>query len=162
VACSKCHDQTWATTQLGVIQETTENIVVNVTEAIYEADAVITSASEVSGVDQAKIDEAIELFEAAEELVEIVEADSSSGLHNPEGSFELLSEALGLAGEASNLANMAVQEVTSSQLSSVQEEFSTVQGNLATTEMYMYVGAIGGIIGGLFLGLLVGRRWTTA
>jgi predicted CXXCH cytochrome family protein len=162
VTCTKCHDQTWATTQLGVIQETTENIIINVTEAIHEADAAIASASGVSGVDQAKLDEATELFEKAEGLIETVEADSSSGLHNPEGSFEKLSEALGLAGEASNIANKAVQEVTSSQLSSAQEELSTVQGNLNTTETYMYLGAIGGIIGGLILGMLVGRRWTSA
>jgi predicted CXXCH cytochrome family protein len=162
VTCSKCHDQTWATTQLGVIQTTAENIIENVTEAIHEADAAISSASQVSGVDQAKIDEAMELFETAEALVESVEADKSRGLHNPEGSFELLSEALVLASEASSLVNNAVQEVTSSQLSSIQEDLSSVQGNLNITETYMYIGAIGGIIGGLFLGLLVGRRWTTA
>jgi predicted CXXCH cytochrome family protein len=162
VTCSKCHDQTWATTQLDVIQTTAENIIENVANAIYEADAAISTASGVSGVDQAKINEAIELFDTAEELVKIVEADNSGGFHNPEGSFELLSEALGLAGEASNLANKAVQEITSSQLSTAQKDLNNVQGTLDTTQTYMYLGAFGGIIGGLILGLLVGRRWTSA
>lgn len=162
VTCSKCHDQTWATTQLGVIQTTAENIIENVTKAIYEADAAISSASGVSGVDQAKINEAIELFDTAEELIKIVEVDNSGGFHNPEGSFELLSEALGLAGEASNLANKALQEITSSQLSTAQQDLNNVQGNLDTTQTYMYLGAFGGILGGLILGLLVGRRWTSA
>jgi predicted CXXCH cytochrome family protein len=161
LVCGECHDQTWATAQLGVIQETTETIVVNVTEAIHEAEAAISSASNVSGVDQVQIDEATELFEEAELLLEHVEADASSGLHNPEGLFESLSEALQLAGEATILANEAVQEVTASQLSNAQTDLSSVRGILSSTQTYMYVGAIGGIIGGLILGLLVGRKWTS-
>jgi predicted CXXCH cytochrome family protein len=169
LVCTKCHDQTWATTQLGIIQGTTEEVIANVTKAIHEADTAIATASQTSGVDQTKITEAVELFEEAEHWVEYVENDKSSGLHNPEATFELLSEAWRLAGKANSLAINAQQEATSGQLTSVQEDLSNVQedlsnvqGNLNSTQTYMYVGAIGGIIGGLILGLLVGRRWTTA
>jgi predicted CXXCH cytochrome family protein len=160
LVCGQCHDQTWATTQLGIIQGTTEEVIANVTKAIHEADAVIATASETSGVDQTKITEAVELFEEAEHWVEYVENDKSSGLHNPEATFELLSEAWRLAGEASSLASNAQQEALSSQLSNVQTDLSSVQGTLSSTQTYMYIGAVGGIVGGLVLGILVARKWS--
>ncbi len=161
MVCTKCHDQTWATTQLGVIQEATDSVLEHVVEAILEADTAISAASEVSGVDQTKIDEAVALFEQAETLVESVEADMSSGLHDPEGTFKRLSEAQGLAGEASSIATNAALDVTAEQLSDAQDELSSIQGELSSTQMYLYVGGTGCIIGGLLLGLLVGRRWTS-
>jgi len=154
MVCTRCHTQSWATTQLGIIQGTVEEVIANVTTAINNANTAITTANQTSGVDKAKITQATTLSSTALSWVRYVNGDRSSGFHNPEKTYELLSEAWRLAGQAEALAKTAQQEAISKQLSGVQ-------GQLATTQMYLYVGVVGAIIGGLIIGLLVGRRWST-
>ncbi len=161
IVCGQCHDQSWATVQLSIIQETVEDVTSNVSKAIDDAEAAVETASQTSGIDQTKITQAEALVDSATNLQRLVNGDESGGFHNPEQSFGLLSEALGLAGEASRIANNAIQDTLSSQLSNVQTDLSSVQGTLSSTQTYMYVGAVGGIVGGIVLGLLVGRKWSS-
>ncbi len=177
IVCSTCHTQSWATSQLGVIQGLTTELVTNVTRAIDDARVSITTANQTSGVDQTKIDESLAMIETAEDYVSDVERDHSEGFHDPEQTFAILSAAAHLASEAESralearaaaLASEAAGlegQVTSlqNQVTSLQNQADTLQGDIdtlevkiddlesaATTGPYLF----GGI--GLAIGFIVG------
>lgn len=152
MVCIQCHDQTWASTQLGIIQGTFSEMMANVTTVIEEAEAAISEANTTSGVDQTKVDEAVALLSTAEDWLNFLEGDDSGGLHNPERSWELFSDAYRLAFEAESIAQEAQQTALSG-------EVTRVEGELATSQTYLYVGALGAIVVGLAIGMVVGRRW---
>jgi len=181
IVCSTCHTQSWATSQLGVIQGLTTELVTNVTQAIDKAKAAITIANQTSGVNQTKIGELLAMVEIAEDYIHDVERDSSEGFHNPEQTFAILSAAAHLASEAKSTALEAraaalASDVTTlgaqvaslqNQVSSLQNTITTLQGDIAGLEAkidslestaatvpYLYGGlglAIGFIIGAAIL-----------
>jgi len=141
IVCSTCHTQSWATSQLGVIQGLTTELVTNVTEAIDDAGATITIANQTSGVDQTEIDGAVAMVEAAEDYIHDVESDNSEGFHNPEQTFAILSAAAHLASEAESTALEAraaalASEATSlgAQVSSLQTQVTSLQDQTATLQ----------------------------
>lgn len=177
IVCSNCHTQSWATSQLGVIQGLTRELITNVTEAIDNARAVILTANQTSGVNQTEIDLAETMVDSAEDYVDYVENDHSEGFHNPEQTFATLSQAANLASEAESMALEARTTVLASdkttlesqvsnlqaQVTSLQNQTTTLQGDIdsletkidslestAATVPYLY----GGI--GLAIGFIVG------
>ncbi len=182
IVCSSCHTQTWATSQLGVIQGLTMELIANVTQAIDNAWDSIDVANQTSGVNQTKIDLAADMVETAEDYIHIVENDGSKGFHNPEETFAVLSEAAHLANEAQLVAFEALSsEATTleAQVSSLQTQVKSLQnqtailqediGNLEAkiddlestnaTVPYLYAGiglAIGFIVGAAII--FVARR----
>ncbi len=184
VVCSTCHTQSWATSQLGVIQGLTSELVANVSHAIDEAAAAITTANQTDGIDETKIAEALAMVEAAEEYMDDVERDGSDGFHNPEQTFAVLSTAAHLASDAESLvlearATALANEATTlgaqvsslqSQVTSLQDQTATLQGDIANLEAkiddlesaaatvpYLYGGvglAIGFIVGAVIVFLV--------
>jgi len=141
IVCSLCHTQTWATSQLGVIQDLTTQLITNVTHAIDNAKATITIANQTSGVNQTKIDDALAMVETAEDYVHYVENDRSEGFHNPEQTFAILSEAAWLAREAESTALNARAEALSgdvttlgAQVSSLQNQVTSLQNQTSTLQ----------------------------
>ncbi len=170
IVCSTCHTQSWATSQLGVIQGLTTELITNVTQAIDDAKAAITIANQTSGVDQTDINESLAMVETAEDYIHDVESDSSEGFHDPEQTFEILSATAHLANEAESTALEAratalASDVTTlgAQVTTLQDLTTTLQSDIAdlqariddlestsATVQYLY----GGI--GLAIGFAVG------
>ncbi len=180
IVCSTCHTQSWATSQLGVIQSLTTELITNVTQAIENAKAAIGIANQTSGANQTQINLATEMVEAAEDYIYDIERDSSEGFHNPEQTFAMLGWASHLANEAQVLAfEGLVSEKTTleaqvssleTQVTSLQNQTNTLQtdiedlevkiGNLesaAATVPYLYAGmglAIGFVVGAVIIFML--------
>jgi predicted CXXCH cytochrome family protein len=150
--CSSCHDQTWATTQLDIIQGTVGELVANVSKAIVSAQSAITMANQTSGIDSTKVDQARTQLADAESWVTYVERDGSGGLHNPEQTYQVLGEAWRLANEVEALMRDAQQQALTGDLSNLADQ-------LAISQTLLYAGAFGAIIAGIVIGMIVGRRW---
>ncbi len=182
IVCSSCHTQSWATTQLGVIQGVTAGIITNVTKSIGNAKASIDVANQTSGANQTQLNAALSMIDEAEDLLHDLERDGSTGFHNPEQSFAMLGEAAHLSNEAQLLAfesiaseKTALETQVSSleaQVTSLQNQTDTLQTDIegletkiddlesaAATVPYLYGGlglAVGFIIGAAIL--FVARR----
>ncbi len=177
VVCSTCHTQSWATSQLGVIQSLTTELITNVTQAIENAKTSIDVANQTSGANQTKIALATDMVETAEDYIDDVERDSSEGFHNPEKTTAMLGQAAHLANGAQSLAFEALaSEATTleAQVASLENQTSTLQTDIenlqdridslestAATVPYLYAGlglAIGFIVGVAILYAVVWRR----
>ncbi len=141
IVCSTCHTQSWATSQLGVIQGLTTELVTNVTQAIDNAKATLTIANQTSGVNQTEINQLLAMVEVAEDHIHDVERDSSEGFHNPEQTFAILSAAAHLASEAESTALEAraaalASEATTlgTQVSSLQNQVTSLQNQTSTLQ----------------------------
>ncbi|MCK5605258.1 ammonia-forming cytochrome c nitrite reductase subunit c552, partial [Candidatus Pacearchaeota archaeon] len=145
IVCSTCHTQEWSTSQLNVIQTTISKANVNVTTIIEEVESTISLANATTGVNQTKVNQATSLIEQASDKVNLVNYDGSSGFHNPEETFAMLSDAMRLANEAGTLALEAQGEA---QVANLEVRTNSVR-NIA----------IAGIIGALILGLAIGKKW---
>jgi len=167
MVCGTCHTGEsfdWAVSQLELIQNSTVDLLITVTQLIEEANATITTANQTSGVDQAKIDEALALFEEAENLSNYVEDDEAGGFHNPEA----LTEAAQLATEAKTLATSAIATANlETQISTLEGDVENLEERIdslesaAATVPYLYAGlglAIGFIVGAAILYAVVWRR----
>lgn len=146
IVCSTCHNQGWATSQLGVIQALTTDLIANITHVIEDTEAAIVIANETGGVDKTRIDLAYSKLEEAKSNLHLAENDGSEGLHDPEGTFRILGEAALLGSESKSLALEALREAETGRIEAeLQAQVSSMQ-NIA----------LGGTIGALIVGLLVG------
>jgi len=134
IVCSNCHTQEWATTQLGVIQDLTTELMNNVTQVITNAKATIIDANQTSGVDPAKITSASTTVNAAQSTIDIIGNDKSMGFHNPEKTFSMLGDAARLAGEAQMTALTAKAEALGENLTSVQNERLALQTQISSLQ----------------------------
>jgi predicted CXXCH cytochrome family protein len=137
VVCSLCHTRSWATSQLGVIQGLTTNLITNVTQAVDNAKTSINIANQTSGVNQTQIDLATSMVETAETYISSVENDRSEGFHNPEQTFATLSEAAHLANKAQLLAFEALNSektTLEAQVLSLQTQVISLQNQTATLQ----------------------------
>ncbi|NIU38753.1 ammonia-forming cytochrome c nitrite reductase subunit c552 [Candidatus Bathyarchaeota archaeon] len=134
IVCSTCHTQSWATSQLGVIQDLTTGLVTNVTETIDDAKAAITIANQTSGVDQTEIDEAEAMVEAAEDYLHDVDRDGSEGFHDPEQTFAILSTAAHLASDAESKALQARSDALASETTSLEAQVSSLETQVTSLE----------------------------
>lgn len=167
MVCGTCHTGEsfdWAVSQLELIQNSTVDLLITVTQLIDEANATITTANQTSGVDRTKIEEAQTLFEAAVNYAMYVENDGSEGFHNPDA----LTEAAQLATEAKTLATSAIATANlETQISTLEGDVENLEERIdslesaAATVPYLYAGlglAIGFIVGAAILYAVIGRR----
>lgn len=126
MVCSNCHELTWATEQLDVIEQLTASFIENATSVVEGAQTIITDAN-ATGVSQSKIQEAMAKLEEADSLVSYISGDGSGGLHNPEKSYAKLSQAAHLARDAQVSALDAKAEVLKDDVSSLQSEVSSLE-----------------------------------
>lgn len=134
IVCSSCHTQSWATSQLGVIQGLTTEFITNVTQAIDDAKAAVTVANQTSGVNETKIDEAMSKVETAEGYVHYMENDGSQGFHNPEKTFKILSTAAHLASEAESTALEARATALASEATTLKAQVSSLQNQVTSLQ----------------------------
>jgi hypothetical protein len=134
MVCAKCHEIEWATAQLEVIEALTHEFGTNVTEVIHAAEAAIEVANATTGVNSAKVTEAVELAERAYDIIHLVEADASGGLHNPEYTYTLLGHASMLAGEAQAAALEAQAEALGEGVSTLEARVSTLESSVSSLE----------------------------
>jgi chromosome segregation ATPase len=134
VVCSNCHTQEWATSQLGVIQSLTDELVANATNTVDKAKAAITVANQTSGVDKTKLTSASSMVETAESILESINRDASKGFHNPEQTYTVLGEAARLAGEAQSTALTARADALSTQSTDLQTQVSNLQNQVSTLQ----------------------------
>jgi hypothetical protein len=66
----------------------------NATEVVDAAKTAIILANSTVGVDQAVVDQAVDLVDMASDKLHLVEADGSGGFHNPEMSYAYVSDAV--------------------------------------------------------------------
>ncbi len=147
IVCSTCHTQDWATLQLGVIQSLTTDLIDTITPLIEEAKAAIIIANETTGIDVTKINLANEKVEEAESALHYVEYDASGGLHNPEETYRLLSDAAIRVGESKSIALEALSEA----------ETSNLEAQVSSAQNMAMGGIIGALIAGLVIGIVVQR-----
>jgi predicted CXXCH cytochrome family protein len=109
-ACERCHigqnatqAATMATIQadIGELMDMVEDEIANATDKADEA-------KNVTGVDQAKVNNSYDLIEEAEDLFDAVEGDNSMGFHNPDLAEEKLLLALTKLKEAYTTAADAI------------------------------------------------------
>ncbi len=134
VVCSNCHTQEWATSQLGVIQSLTDELVANATSTIDKAKAAITVANQTSGVDETELTSASGMIETAESILYSVNRDASKGFHNPEQTYTVLAEAARLANEAQSTALAARADALTTQSTDLQTQVSNLQNQVSTLE----------------------------
>ncbi len=167
MVCGTCHTGEsfeWAVSQLELIQNSTVDLLITVTQLIDEANVTITTANQTSGVDITKIEEAQTLFEAALNYAMYVENDGSGGFHNPDALTEaaqLATQAKTLATSAIATANLETQISTlEGDVENLEERINSLESTVATVP-YLYAGlglAIGFIVGAAILYAVVWRR----
>ena len=133
-SASGCHDQTWATSQLSVIQSLTDELIANATSSIDNANAAITFANQTNRVNATKISLASSMVTTAQSKLKDVKDDGSGGLHNPEETYTLLSEATRLANEAQSTASAARADALSTQATDLQTQVSNLQNQVSTLQ----------------------------
>ena len=134
IVCSNCHTQEWATTQLGVVQDLTTELVNNVTQVITNAKVTITDANQTSGVNSTMINLASSKVNSAQSAIDYIGLDKSSGFHNPEKTYSMLSDAARLAGEAQMTALTAKAEALDQNLTTLQSERAALQTQLSSLQ----------------------------
>ncbi len=130
LVCSSCHTQSWATSRLGVIQDLTHDLILNVTMAIDKALASIDLANQTAGTDELQLQAAADMIETAESYISLVENDGSHGFHDPEQTFGMLGQAAHLTNEAQNLAF----EELASGTTSLESQVANLQGQVDTLQ----------------------------
>jgi predicted CXXCH cytochrome family protein len=164
LACAQCHELEWAIEQYEVVETTTETMV-HSAEEIFEAAYTIIEGA---GLSEAKATELTEAVDAASDIVHYWVADSSGGLHNPEGGFAAISAAAHAANDAAlealELSSDAMSDVVSgleSEKSSLETQVNTLESKVSDLEAEIEeLSAQGGGIPGfptssIILGLLI-------
>ncbi|MGD2200284.1 MAG: ammonia-forming cytochrome c nitrite reductase subunit c552 [Candidatus Bathyarchaeota archaeon] len=134
MVCAQCHEIDWATEQLEVIETLTNDFGTNATEVVHAAEAAIEVANATTGVSSTKITEAAELAGKAYDIIHLVEADASGGLHNPEHTYALLGHASMLAGEAQTTALEAQADALGEDVSTFGARVSTLESSISSLE----------------------------
>jgi predicted CXXCH cytochrome family protein len=85
-ACDKCHVGQNATriAALDTIQADITELMDKIESQVTNVSAKVNEANDTSGVDQTKVDSAFDLIDEAKALLLFVEADESTGFHNPD------------------------------------------------------------------------------
>ncbi|MHA2173564.1 MAG: ammonia-forming cytochrome c nitrite reductase subunit c552 [Candidatus Hodarchaeales archaeon] len=101
-ACDKCHVGQNATriAALEDIQTDVTALMTEIESQVTNVSAKVDQANDTSGVDQTKVDNAYALIDEAEALLMFVEADESTGFHNPDLAEQKLQLALTKLDEA--------------------------------------------------------------
>ena len=130
VTCSKCHELEWATEQLEVIEHTTETMTEAAEEIIEAAYTMIENA----GLSEAEAAELTEAVDAASDTVHYWMADSSGGLHNPEGTYAAISAAAHAANEAAIEAMELANSELEDEVSTLALEKASLEGEVTSLE----------------------------
>ncbi len=148
MVCTQCHTESWATSQLKVIQDTVKEVLTNATQMYNDANTAISSANLTVGVDSSKVKQASDLAKASKSLIDYVNNDKSNGFHNPEKTYQLLSEAMTDASLAKSMAQQAELDATSNSLSQTGSQ----------SNMYMYATIVIAAVAVILLVLVIRKR----
>jgi hypothetical protein len=140
-----CHEDTvdWAIEQLEEIQSAFTALVEDFQTEADAFEAIVIAYNATAGANLTLVNEVIDVVDASSTTVGLHVYDGSSGFHNPMGTFDAINEAFRdlLDAEAYYYENLG----------------APAAGFSADT-LIIVAGAAGGIVVGLLLGVLVGRR----
>ncbi|MFW9794250.1 MAG: hypothetical protein ACFFEE_08110 [Candidatus Thorarchaeota archaeon] len=142
---AKCHEgmEDWAIDQLEEIQSAFDALVEDFETEAEAFAAIVDAYNATTGANYTLVNEVIDVVDAASAAVDLYVYDGSSGFHDPLGTFDGLNEAYRdlLDAEAYYYANLPA-----------------APAGFAADTLIIVAGAAGGIVVGLLLGVLVGRR----
>jgi len=148
----ECHEgqEAWALSQLEEIQSSFDALVSDFETEATDFEAIVTAYNETADADYELTSYVMGVLDDAASTVSYYQADSSSGFHDPKGTFDALNSAFRdlLNAEAYYYENLPVPTTTT----------TTGGGGVPLDTLFIVGGAAGGIIVGLLLGVLVGRR----
>jgi hypothetical protein len=144
-----CHDEEglaeWAIAQLETYQSSYEDLTEEIETEVASFEAIVMAYNETAGADYDLVDEVLAYAGAAADLVSYYNNDGSSGFHHPHQIFGDLNAAF-------------------ADLLDAKAYFYEMTGETAgpppfpADTLIIVAGAAGGIVVGLLLGVLVGRR----
>jgi len=146
-ACNQtgCHTSLdWALTQLEEIQSSFEDLVADFEAEVTAFETVVTDYNATAGADHELVNEVLDMVDAASTTVGYYVYDGSSGFHDPMGSFDAL--------------NGAFRDVLDAKAYFYENLPAPTGGGIPADTLIIVAGAAGGIVVGLLLGVLVGRR----
>lgn len=155
IACGQsdeCHNGTveWALNQLEQVQSSFEHLVEELETEATAFEAIVMAYNDTADADHVLVDYVLDEIDAAVGVAHYYVYDGSSGFHDPPESFDAVNEAFRdlLDAKAYFYENMPVPTPA-----------TTGPGTPVPVDTLIIVGgAAGGIIVGLLLGVLVGRR----
>jgi predicted CXXCH cytochrome family protein len=143
----ECHEgmEAWALSQLEEIQSSFDSLVSDFTTEADAFSTIVMDYNATAGADYELTSYVMGVVDDASSTVTYYQADSSSGFHDPTGTFNALNSAFRdlLDAEAYYYENLPAP---------------TGGGGAPLDTLIIVGGAAGGIVVGLLLGVLVGRR----
>jgi len=143
----ECHEgqEAWALSQLEEIQSSFDALVSDFETEATDFETIVMAYNETAGADYNLTSYVMGVLDDAASTVSYYQADSSSGFHNPTGTFDALNSAFRdlLNAESYYYENLPAP---------------TGAAGVPLDTLFIVGGAAGGIIVGLLLGVLVGRR----
>ena len=151
---AECHEgqATWAINQLEEIQSSYSALVSDISAEASSLETIVTAYNATDGANHTLANYVLGVVSDAQSTVSYYNGDASSGFHNPTGTFDALNSAYRdlLNAKAFYYANVQSTGTTGTTTTGGQPTgFST---------LIVVAGAAGGIVAGLVLGVLVGRR----
>ncbi|MFX1482480.1 MAG: ammonia-forming cytochrome c nitrite reductase subunit c552 [Promethearchaeota archaeon] len=150
----ECHEgqEAWAINQLEEIQSSFDALVTDLTTEASALETTVTDYNATAGADHDLVDYVLGVVDDASSTVSYYNGDRSHGFHNPMGAFDALNSAFRdvIDAKAYFYENMPEATPTTSTTTPVPT------GGFDT--LIVVGGAAGGIVVGLLLGVLVGRR----
>lgn len=142
-----CHEgqEQWAMSQLEEIQSSFDSLVSDFTTEADSFSTIVMAYNDTAGADYTLTSYVMGAIDDASSTVSYYQADRSSGIHDPTGTFSALNSAFRdlLNAEAYYYENLPAP---------------TGGGGFPASTLIIVGGAAGGIVVGLLLGVLVGRR----
>jgi hypothetical protein len=139
-----CHDsQEWAIGQLEEIQSAYDDLVADFEAEATAFETIVLAYNATAGADYDLVTEVMEIVDAASTTVGYYGYDGSSGFHDPTETFDAL--------------NSAFRDLLDAKAYYYENLPAPAAGFTADT-LIIVAGAAGGIVVGLLLGVLVGRR----
>ncbi len=155
-----CHEDNvaWALNQLQTIQSAYNGLVNDVQSEIDSLHSVIVDYNATAGANHTLVNEVQGVIDNAQNVIDLKQADGSSGFHNSVGTMSDLNAAYTQLLNAKAYFYESVPPETVTVTNTVTNTVTTTVTTPVMDPLYLAGGAVGGIVIGLILGLLVGKR----
>ncbi|MFW9844319.1 MAG: hypothetical protein ACFFEV_07075 [Candidatus Thorarchaeota archaeon] len=142
---AECHEgmEDWAIDQMEEIQTAFEELVEDFETEADAFEAIVVAYNATAGANLTLVNEVLDVVDAASTTVGLYVYDGSSGFHDPMGTFDAL--------------NSAFRDLLDAK-AYYYESLPAAPAGFSADTLIIVGGAAGGIVVGLLLGVLVGRR----
>jgi predicted CXXCH cytochrome family protein len=142
---AECHDgvEDWAIDQMEEIQSAFDELVEDFETEAEAFEAIVVAYNATAGADLTLVNDVLDIVDASSATVGLYVYDGSSGFHDPMGTFDAL--------------NSAYRDLLDAK-AYYYENLPAAAAGFSADTLIIVAGAAGGIVVGLLLGVLVGRR----